>query len=342
MKVAVLGAGGPAGVNWCRALAEADHEVWAVDADRTHLTWAKPWCDEVVHAPALSSELVNSFGCDVVHAAPDTLVRWLAERRDEITAAVLLPALATIERCQYKPLAVAAWERAELRSGAMPVDLDAISDWLNFAKDAYGLPFWLRATEGAGAKGATLVEDLRTGYHWLRYWQTRGLNASWMCEEYFPGRDYAWTGIYLHGELVTSFARERLEYIYPGLSPSGLTGTPVRAAVVHDDRVNEVAEHAVAAVDQNPTGIFAVDLREDVYGMPRPTEINAGRGGTTTGLWSVATGANFAHLAARLATGDWSALERWASLKRNALPEGLELRRHVDCGEHFINERVAA
>jgi carbamoyl-phosphate synthase large subunit len=215
-------------------------------------------------------------------------------------------------------------------------------DWVHLAADQFGYPFWLRATRGAGARGATLVEKPSMAYHWLRYWEDRGTEVEWVAEEFLPGRDYARTGVYKHGELVTSFARERLEYIYPNLSPSGLTGTPTVARIVHDDRVNEVAETAVETVDGYPHGVYAVDLREDYFGMPRPTETNPGRGGTTTGLWSVATDANFAHLAVRLACGDLSQVEKWAPLRRNALPDGLESRRHIDCANVFVDALVAA
>lgn len=341
MRIAVLGAGGPAGVNWCRALSLAAHDLVAVDSNEAHLTWPEEFADTLIHAPDLSVELVNGLRCDVVFAIPDSLVRWLAESRHMIDAAVFLPDLQVVERCQDKLAALRIWASKDLRQQPVPV-VEPFPDWIHLAGDRFGWPYWLRATRGAGARGATLVEKPSMAFHWLRYWQDRGHPVEWVAEEFLPGRDYAWTGLYCHGELVTSFARERLEYIYPNLSPSGLTGTPTVARVVHDDRVNEVAEHAVAAVDRNPHGVYAVDLREDCFGFPRPTEINPGRGGTTTGLWSCATGANFAHLAARLAVGDWWALERWSALKRNALPAGLESRRHIDCENTFVNVPVAA
>ena len=338
MRIAVLGAGGPAGVNWLRALAQANHDLVAVDANETHLSWCEPFADTTVHAPDLTVELVNGLGADVVFAAPDRLVLWLAEHRPLIAAAMLLPTLDVIRLCQNKRAAVNAWAAAGLRSPAVAVE-EPFPDTLHEAKDRFGLPFWLRAVHGAGAKGATLVDDLRTGFHWLRYWQTRGETIEWVAEEFLPGRDYAWTGIYQHGQLVTSFARERLEYIYPGLSPSGLTGTPTVARAVHDERVNEAAERAVAVADPHPCGVYAVDLRADISGVPTPTEINAGRGGTTTGLWSLQDG-NFAHLAARLADGDWSQTDLWP--KRNAVTDGVELRRHIDCEAVFVDALVAA
>jgi len=321
MRVRVLGAGGPAGVNWCRALHKAGHEVFAEDDDPTHLVWAAPY----------TMEDPGIFGPDVVHAVPDSLVRDLVLRKNvgAYLPATLLPDLRVVSRCQHKLDTIRILEQAGCRSGAILIT-DPLPDHLHQAKDKFGLPFWLRVTIGAGAKGATLVEDLRTAFHWIRYWETRGMEWEWIAEEYLPGRDYAWTGIYKDGELVTSFARVRLEYIYPNLAPSGLTGTPARAQVVHDSLVNQTAEEAVAAVDEKPNGVYGVDLRESGHHTPVVTEINAGRGGTTTGLWALHS-VNFADIHARLAVG-----ETVEAPQRDALPEGLELRRHIDCAAVFV------
>jgi hypothetical protein len=324
LRVAVIGAGGPAGVNWCRALKKAGHHVIAYDTFKPHLSLADDYADEF--------GVKSGIHAHVTHAVPDKSVETLATFRDDFSSATLLPDLEVIRRCQHKLTAINLWEHEGLRSGALQVGPE-VPDWLKLANDAFGLPFWLRASRGAGARCATRVDDLRTAYHWIRYWATRNEDVEWIAEEYLPGRDYAWTGIYKDGRLVCSFARERLEYIYPGLSPSGLTGTPSRARVVHDYAVNNRAEAAVKAVDPKPNGLYAVDLREDREGIPRPTEINPGRGGTTTGLWSLLyPEANFADLHARLAMGYGVTNVK----KRDALPEGIELRRHIDCGHRFV------
>src|SRR5262249_2993890 len=148
-------------------------------------------------------------------------------------------------------------------------------DYLKLAEDHLGLPFWLRATAGAGAKGAIKVEQLTNAFHWIRFWEGRS-HMRWMAEEFFPGRDIAWCSIWHRGDLLTSFARERMEYLYPHLTPEGLTGTPTIARVIHDPDVNRMGKRAVLSIDPRPHGIYSVDLREDETGHPRPTEINAG------------------------------------------------------------------
>lgn len=322
MKVLVLGAGGPAGVNTCRALAE-HHDVVAADKDPNHLVWCEPYAKTVQLGNHVDG--INAIGADVVIPQPDSVTMWLADHQDLINAKVFLPDRRTIALCQDKFSAGLAWRRAGLRQDRVTLLDSGATWWPEMPKP----PFWLRARRGAGAKAAILARSLAEAKHWTSFWLLRDAYMEFIVEEYLPGRDLAWSGIYYQGELVCSFARERLEYLYPDLTPEGLTGTPVRARIVHDASVSGMAEQAVLAVDETPHGIFSVDLREDTFGMPRPTEINAGRGFTTFGLWATQQGLNLLHVIVRLAaTGDYF---RYG---RDVLSEGTELLRHIDCGSH--------
>ncbi|MBI3980341.1 MAG: hypothetical protein HY331_19375 [Chloroflexi bacterium] len=343
MRVVVIGAGGPAGVNVCRALHAAGCYVVGVDENGYHLPWAEPFCAETMTCPPMDDPsylaiLTSALGDvdDVIHAQPERAVRWLAENRERLAdpaaerrASVLLPPLSVIEACQDKRRACELWHAAGLRR-TKPVPVGAETpDWLHVARDICGLPFWLRAARGAGARGATLVEDLRGGYHWLRYWHVQEPSWEWIAEEYLPGRDYCWTSLWHSGRLVAGFLRERLEWIYPHLTPTGRTGTPAVAVTVHDKSVSIVASEAVLAVDPAPHGIYAVDLREDRDGIPRPTEINAGRWPTTSPLYHQ-LGPNLPDLHAQLAAG-----RDVEPAGDNIYPAGVYLLRHIDCGHLF-------
>ncbi len=332
MRVAVLGAGGPAGVNALRALHKAGHECYAQDQSLAHLVWTEPY---ISHATTLlSSENVREV--EVVIPQPDNLVLWAV--RNLSRTQTLLPDECTIRACQDKFSTGLTWWREALRESPPVWIAESWPDHINIARDQFGLPFWLRASRGAGAKGAIKVTSGEQAFHWIRFWESRGADIEWLAEEYLPGRDFAWSSVWYDGELITSFARERLEYLYPHLTPEGLTGTPTVARIVCDDEVNATAEAAVLAVDAKPHGIYSVDLKGDAAGTPRPTEINAGRGFTTFGLWSLYSH-NFLDLVVRLARDGRS---WWLSRpdlseppKYNALPEGLTLSRHIDCGHIF-------
>jgi len=302
-------------------LVAAGHDVFAQDDNEGHLVWC-----EAVGASALRGVWTYP---DVIVPQPDSLVQSWAGRPN-----TFLPPRETVELCQAKNLAATVWNVAGLRGPAIPI-IDPVPDMLHLAADELEFPFWLRATTGAGANKAIKVTRLDNAYHWIRFWQTRGAEVDWIAEPYLPGRDLAWSSIWYRGDLVACFLRERLEYLYPHLSPEGLTGTPTIARIVHDPAVADVATDAVMAIDAEPHGIFSVDLREDEGGVARPTEINAGRSFTTMGLWSLYD-VNFTDLAARLA------LEEPDETHIDPLPEGLTLSRHIDCGHVFSDVPVYA
>ena len=84
-------------------------------------------------------------------------------------------------------------------------------------------------------------------------------------------------------------ARERLEYIYAYLAPSGITGTPAVQKTVHYDAVNKTGTEAVLSIDPKFNGIASVDLKENAAGEPCVTEINPGRMFTTSYFFSYAS-----------------------------------------------------
>lgn len=332
MRVLVLGAGGPAGVNTCRAL--AGHEVVAVDENRDHLVWCAPYATETHWLPEITPVAVNEVGADVIIPQPDNLTLWVADHAHFIAAKTFLPDRRTVALCQDKFEAGLAWRRAGLRDDEIRL-ID--SDPFHYRADDY--PVWVRARHGAGAKAAVLARNWHEGAHWMQFWWWRDKAVEFVAEAYLPGRDLAWSGIYYRGELVCSFARERVEYLYPNLTPEGLTGTPTIARIVHDDEVSTMAEAAVNAVDGEPHGIFSVDMREDEAGIPRPTEINAGRGFTTFGLWAMEADPNLFETVCKFAIIGLGGCWIEAPL-RDCLPEGLALYRHIDCGS-FIYQPVA-
>jgi hypothetical protein len=331
-RILVTGAGGPAGVNFVRSLRAADEPFWiaGTDANRLHLEW--PEVDAAYVAPPASSqgyldwlcELVERERVDLVHAQPEREVLLLAENRDRIPARVFVPAARTVRICQDKHESAACWEQAGI--ARLPsVVVDSRAD-LERAASLLGLPFWLRATEGAGGRGSTPVDSVDVGWHWIQYWRLRGKDWRFIAHELLPGRNLAFTSLWHRGRLVCSQVRERLEYIYPFLAPSGITGTPAVAVTVHSPDANDLATRAVLAIDPQATGVFCVDLKEDADGVPRPTEINCGRFFTTSYFFTAA-GVNIPHLYVKLAFGE--PLPELPAY--DLLEEGLLWIRHIDC-----------
>jgi biotin carboxylase len=339
-RVLVTGAGGSAAANFVQSLRSAGEQFHLVgtDARREHLELADldaryllpPAAD-----PAYLDELnavVEAEGIDVVHPQPDPEVRLVAARASEVEARTFLPSGETIELCQDKAACAARLEEAEI-----PVPQTGQGDVHDAASQIIGRhrKAWVRARRGAGARASLPVTTVQQAVAWARYWvETRGFAFDdFMVGEFLPGREFAFQSVWRDGELVTSQARERLEYLYGHLTPSGQTSTPSVARTIRREDVNEIAASAVKAVDPGAHGVFCVDLKEDSAGLPRVTEINAGRFFTTSNFLTAA-GANMPYLYVRLAYGeDVNGLPRF-----DAVEAGLYWVRMVDMGYKLVRE----
>jgi hypothetical protein len=331
-RVLVTGAGGPAGVNFIRSLRAAEEPYYIVgtDIDRFHLEW--PDVDVAYEAPRSSdpgyvdflNDLIELEGVELVHPQPDGEVRVISENRDRIGARTFLPSKGAIRVCQDKYESGRVWaEQGVQRTRAI---LIRSREDLEQAAAELGLPFWLRATEGAGGLGSTPVDQVDVGWHWIEYWRMRGKDWTFVAHELLGGRNLAFTSLWDRGRVVCSQVRERLEYIYPYLAPSGVTGTPVLAVTRRRPDVDEIATRAVRAIDPEASGVWSVDLKEDSEGVPRPTEVNCGRF-FTTGYFFTAAGVNIPDLYVRLGYGE----ELPELPPYGLLDEGIYWIRHIDC-----------
>jgi biotin carboxylase len=338
--VLVTGAGGSAAANVVQSLRSAGEQFHLVgtDARREHLELADldaryllPPADDPAYLDELNA-VVEAEGIDVVHPQPDPEVRLVATRASEVKARTFLPSSETIELCQDKAACAARLEEAEI-----PAPQTGHGDVHDAASQIIGRhgKAWVRARRGAGARASLPVTTVQQAVAWARYWvETRGLGFDvFMVSEFLPGREFAFQSIWRDGELVTSQARERLEYLYGHLTPSGQTSTPSVAKTIRREDVNEIAATAVKAVDPHANGVFCVDLKEDSAGLPRVTEINAGRFFTTSNFLTAA-GANMPYLYVRLAYGeDVNGLPRF-----DAVEAGLYWVRMVDMGYKLVRE----
>jgi len=319
-------------MNTRHALRLAGHYVVVADANPYHLALAAR--DGVATGlelgPGWVRDRVVEYAIDLVIPQPDNLVLWCATHRDGLGAQVVLPRTQAVLLAQDKFEAGVLLARAGLKDHVLLVqDEQAVAE----AAACWPHGFWLRARYGAGARRSTPCESAETARAWLAYWWSRdgGNRTDYVAERLLPGRDYSWASFWWDGELVAGFLRERLEYIYPHLAPSGRTGTPTVARVVEDPIIELTARQTVLALDPRPHGIYCVDLREDEDGHAHPTEVNAGRSCTTVGLWAEA-GLNLHALLCDYAAG-------WHP-EPGRIPVGTTLIRHIDCGHLIVREET--
>lgn len=343
-RVLVTGAGGSPASNFVHSLRLADEPFYIVGADISpyHLEltdvdarYLLPHVDDPGYLGALN-ELIEAEAIEFVHAQPDGEVAFLANHRETVGALTFLPGAATVALCQDKgrcaeavraaglpsPDACGAESRASVREAATEI--------LGRHPKA-----WVRATRGAGGRASLPVTSVDQAVHWIDYWvAVKGLEyRDFMVSEFLPGREYAFQSLWRNGELVTSQARERLEYLFGHLFPSGQSSSPSVARTVHRREVNELAIEAIRALDPTATGVFCADLKEDASGQPLLTEINPGRFFTTSNFFSAA-GLNMPYFYVRLGFG-----EQLPDLPRvDALEEGLHWVRMMDMGFKLVRQ----
>lgn len=332
-RIVVTGAGGPAGVNFINSLRIAPEKfhIIALDSNPFHLEWAnadekfvmEKSDNEKAYVKKLK-EIIRKTKADFVHAQPDNEVRIIAQNKESLEARTFFPPAKTIIVCQDKYLSSTKWHKAgiPILKTIYVVGEKSFKD----AKKLFGYPYWLRASQGNSSRGSTPVPNLQTAKSWISYWKSRGVSWKFIAQEILPGRNIAFQSLWNNGKIVTSQARERIEYIYPGLAPSGVTNTPVVARAIHDKAVNDMAQKAILSIDKNATGIFCVDMKENKSGMPIPTEINCGRFFTTSFFFTKA-GINMPYYYVKLGLG-----EKIPQLPQfNAVPQDWYWARHIDC-----------
>jgi len=266
-------------VLWSLRYDKSDFRIVGVDCDSHHIYRSKgfdrkylvPRADNPNYIGALN-KIIQKEKAEFVHPQPDIEVGILSEKRENINAAMFLPEKEAVTLSHNKYNLLKALKRAGIPC-AETFLVKAEAD-LDEAFDALGSKVWIRLISGAGGRGSLPVENRELARHWIEYWKGWG---QFSAEEYLPGRNLAWQGVFKDGELVGSIAWERIRYIIRHVSPSGITGTPSVAKLIDDADVHEIGNNTIRAISKSPNGVFGVDMRGNTKGIPSVTEINPGR-----------------------------------------------------------------
>jgi carbamoyl-phosphate synthase large subunit len=163
---------------------------------------------------------------------------------------------------------------------------------------------WCRIRAGSGSLGAVPVRKPEQVRGWIAFWEAmRGVpQGAFTLSEYLPGRDYCVQAVWTNGRLILAKMAERITYLDVG-SPSGRSSMPALAKTAHDPYVIDVCTKAIRVLDARASGVFFIDLKENEFGDPCITEINAGRFATMTNIHDLAGKHNMAVTFVRVALG---------------------------------------
>ncbi len=267
------------------------------------------------------NRIVRQESVDLIIPSPDIEVYTVSKYRGEINTETFLPSHRAVETAQDKWLTYQRLKGRAPQPGTVLVEDDGSIDE---AFSTYGPPIWLRTRRGAGGSRSFLAQRPGHAAFWVEYWDGYG---EFLASEFLRGRNLSWTGLYYKGSLVTSAGYHRVRYLMSHVSPTGVTGNVNVGITIHSQALNLAAERAVAALDPEPHGVYTVDAKEDSEegGVPRVTEVNAGRFHMSFYVYTVA-GLNMPYYYVKAALGE--PFDKPA--RRNALSPGVVTVRGVD------------
>ena len=346
MRILITGAGGSAAYNFHDSLKIAKEKYYVVgtdiktyhlelfDANARYLI--PPVSDTENYVEAIN-KIIEKEKIDFLHPQPDVEVAFWAKNTDKTSARTFLPASAEVELCHDKM----QFNKVLKDKGVAAPKAFHVTDKSSLEQDLQDLlskypKVWIRAVRGAGSRASLPVNSTYQADAWIDYWKNfRGLDyEDFMVSEFLPGPEFAWQSLWYNGELITAQARERLEYIFGNLTPSGQTSSPSVAKTVNRDDINEIGQAAVRAVSDKPHGVYCVDMKEGSEGMPKVTEINIGRFFTTSNFFAHA-GLNMPAMYLELAmTGKLTNKPQ----QLNALSNDLYWVRMIDMGFKLVKD----
>jgi len=313
-RLLISGAGTPASNNLIQSLRAGDpspdiagfHSDRFVlkrsAADRHYLIWpsSRPGFVDALR------RIVKAEKTDLAIPTNDVDVRAMSRLRHRIPCRLFLPRPATIELCQDKyELGRLLLKRSVPAPATQPVtDVNRIRS--AFRRLAPRSRLWCRMRTGSGSMGAMPVDTPEQARAWIRQWQAiRGIPASsFTLSEYLPGRDFGCQSIWKDGELILVKTYERLSYLGMGGHLGQVSSVATLAKTIREPRLVEVCARAIRAVDREASGVFSIDLKEDINGVPCVTDINAGRFSSATTIYDLTGKHNMAATFVRLALGE--------------------------------------
>lgn len=132
------------------------------------------------------------------------------------------------------------------------------------------------------ARTAEVLGNLAPKTYWVRDTKGAGGAGAQMASELLPGNNYSQEFVFYNGEKVADFQKQRISYSVKerteGLDNRGSSAVSVCTRYGNVRRRSEEALNKVAtATGTLLHGFYGVDLKCDSEGVPKVTEINAGR-----------------------------------------------------------------
>jgi hypothetical protein len=271
------------------------------DADRNYVI---PPADHPEWAEVLRW-IMKTDRLDLIIPTVDPDVESLSRARKKLNEYLFLPGASVLDLCRDKYRLIELLRRNGIDAPASYPVRDLKHVTRIFQQLRGGRPLWCRVRSGAGALGALPVRTPEQARSWIRYWkEMRGVPVkAFVLSEYLPGRDFGCQSVWKDGEPVLIKTYERLSYLGMGSQPAQVSSVASLAKTVFESKVVDTCVRAIKLLDARASGVFSVDLKEDVRGTPCITEIGVGRFSSATNIFDLVGKHNMAETFVELARG---------------------------------------
>ena len=347
-NILVTGSGGIGGVNFVNALKIANREYVISGTDYNKYYLELPDLDFKYSTPKHTDpkflekiiEIIDKDKIEFLHPSPHSEASVIAKEIDNINTATYLPKYDVIVRDKLQTQEILERNQIPVAKTEIVYSLDEVKDTKEKFNDE---KVWVRMKSGAGGKLSLLCDTVEQIQDWIRIWVNRGIAnySDFMIQEYLPGRNIACDSLWHNGKFIASFTRERLEYPFKHISPSGITGTPTVSRIILDEEVNDISKKAILSSDPSPHGSYAVDLKGNINNKPIVTEIDSGKFHTTTALWGIVSeklGLDSKKNLADYYCAIGMNLVEPENIGTDIYPNNLYLIRHIDTGTWIWKE----
>lgn len=331
-KIYVGGAGGAPSNGFIRSLRESARKDYLIGASCIPSDLFLADTDEKFVVPsALDPDydkslilLLNKVKPNFIHLQNDFEVRAVSRMREalvELNVLFFMPQASVIENCVDKQKSYEIWKNEGVRVPETLL-LHSPAD-IKRAFDLLGQDIWIRAIEGGGGFGALPTDN----YDFARIWIDRYKGWGKFTASKLLSKDtVTWLSIWYKGELVVAQTRKRLSWNFGNRTLSGVTGVTGVGQTTSDSQIDRLAQDAIQSIDDQPHGIYGVDMTYDFDGLANVTEINISRFFTTHYFFTKA-GLNLPEIYCNIALdGNFPVLDS----KINPLPDNLLWVRGMD------------
>lgn len=136
-------------------------------------------------------------------------------------------------------------------------------------------PCWIRATQGSGGLGSLKIQNRSSLESWLFIHKEI---YEFTISEFLPGRHLATQMLYYKGQFIKGSSLDCVNYVMADIAPSKVTGNTAYGVFINDDNLMhfccECLNFVSDKLNEKLHGVLSFDLKDDVNGNPRVTEVN--------------------------------------------------------------------